>query len=147
MVRGNNLLVIAGIIWLVTGANVGIIGIGSYMAVTGHWPIWVDLACAAGSFAVFALFHTRVFTPYGRKHALRIGSYGTGKIPFWRFLDKKGYFMMTAMMTFGITLRISGVVPAWFIASFYTGLALALMICGATMLYKRTSVEVGRKAS
>lgn len=143
MVRGNNLLVFAGIIWLAAGTNVGAIGIGSYLTVTGRGPLWVTLACAVGSFAVFTLFHTRVFTPYGRKHALRIASYGIGKIPFWKFLDKKGYIMMSLMMSFGIVLRISRIMPAWFIASFYTGLALALMICGATMLFRRKSAGWG----
>ena len=58
------------------------------------------------------------------KHANRIAGYVEDKIAFWRFFDASGYIMMAVMMTGGISLRAFGLVPNWFIAFFYTGLAL-----------------------
>jgi hypothetical protein len=40
----------------------------------------------------------------------------------------KGYLFMVVMMGLGIALRMSGLAPDWFIASFYPGLGSALIL-------------------
>ena len=54
----------------------------------------------------------------------------------WHFFDVPGYTMMAIMMSGGISLRAFGLVPAWFIAFFYTGLGIALALSGASFLIR-----------
>ena len=44
--------------------------------------------------------------------------------------------MMAIMMTGGILLRSFGLVPAWFVAFFYTGLGVALALSGVSFLIR-----------
>ena len=44
--------------------------------------------------------------------------------------------MMAIMMTGGISLRVFGLIPVWFIAFFYTGLGIALALYGASFLIR-----------
>ena len=104
---------------------------------TGAW--WVWLLLAIGAVAVFSVFHLRIFTPYAGKRTNRIASIEADKSPLWHFLDKKGYIIMAFMIALGASLRLSGLVPDWFIAFFYVGLGAALTACGINMVrgYRR----------
>lgn len=52
------------------------------------------------------------------------------------FFDTKGYIIMAIMMGGGIALRMSGALPDWFIAFFYTGLGLALLLAGISFVIR-----------
>lgn len=129
-VAAKKLLIIAGIVWFVAGANILNIGVQAYAHETG----WLLALLAVGSLVVFVLFHTRIFTKMVRKHDARIRSYRDEKTFVLKFFDKKGYIMMAIMMGGGIALRLSGLVPEWFIAFFYTGLGAALAVAGISFL-------------
>ena len=60
--------------------------------------------------------------------------YGNARQPFWRFFDRQAFIIMAVMMTVGISLRAFSLVPSWFIASFYTGLGIALFGAGVGFL-------------
>lgn len=126
------LLLVAGIVWLIAGANIVNIGVGAYAHETG----WLVALLGVGSLAVFVLFHTRIFTKMVRKHAGRIQGYLERKTSVLRFFDAKGYLMMAVMMGGGIALRASGVVPEWFVAFFYTGLGAALAVAGVSFILR-----------
>lgn len=49
---------------------------------------------------------------------------------FLKFFDKKAFAIMAVMMTGGIGLRASGLAPERFIAVFYTGLGVSLLVAG-----------------
>ena len=131
-VSSEKLLLIAGIVWLVAGLNIANIGLAAYLVETG-WLVW---ALVGGTLAVFVLFHVLVFTKMVGKHADRIRGFEEDRTHVFKFFDRKGYIMMAAMMTIGIGLRASGVVPDWFIAFFYTGLGLALVVAGVSFLLR-----------
>ena len=135
-IDSKKLLVVAGIVWFIAGANIVNIGAGAYAHESG-WIVWL---LAAGSLAVFVLFHTRIFTKMVRKHAARILGYLEEKTFVFKFFDKKGYIMMAIMMGGGIALRMSGLVPEWFIAFFYTGLGAALVVAGLSFLIRYARV-------
>ena len=126
-VSAEKLLIIAGCVWAIAGANILNIGI---TASHGVWALWM-IALAA---IVFLAFHMGVFTKLVRKHTKRIKDYGDERVHVYRFFDKKSYMIMAFMMTFGITLRVSGLVPDAGIAFFYTGLGLALVLAGVGFL-------------
>ena len=115
-VSTDKLLLVAGIVWLIAGANIVNIGLSAFLDETG-WLFFV-------------------FTKMVGKHASRIRGYEEDKTHLFKFFDKKGYIMMAIMMGGGIALRASGVVPEWFIAFFYTGLGAALAVAGVSFILR-----------
>lgn len=122
------LLLVAGIVWIVAGGNIANIGIG---VITHDHLVWWVLAL---TLAVFVLFHVFVFQKLVRKHAERIRGFEEDRKHIWHFFDRKGYIIMAIMMGGGIALRMSGVLPEWFIAFFYTGLGFALTVAGVSFI-------------
>lgn len=136
-VRADKLMVIAGVVWLLAGVNVAGLGVRAYLQDWG----WMLALLIAGSCVVFVAFHAGVFSSMVDKHAKRIYGYGELRRSVFLFFDAKGYVMMGVMMGGGIALRVSGLVPEWFIAFFYTGIGVALALAGVDFLvrYARAS--------
>lgn len=97
-------------------------------AASGTWTLQMLVLSAV----VYLLFHNMVFRKMVRKHTARILSYEDVKHPVHRFFDRQAYFIMTFMITFGVGLRASGLLPDGFIATFYSGLGLSLVIAGVS---------------
>lgn len=117
-------LAIAGAVWIIAGVNVVRLGILAYISI-GH----VSLIKLLLSALVFGLFGG-MFYKMSHKHSHRIERFKEHSRPFWHFFDIKAYLIMALMMSDGIWLRGSGLVPPAFIAVFYTGLGLALAAAG-----------------
>ncbi len=126
-IRRENLMIVAGIIWMVAGVNVTIVGLQAFLGQS--FGGWVLAALILGSIAVAILFHM-MFGRIVRKQVTRIRSYKEDRQSVLRFFDRRGYIMMVAMSSVGITLRAFGLVPGWFVAFFYTGLGVALAFAG-----------------
>lgn len=131
------LMLVAGVVWFLAGANILKLGLEAYLQDWG----WLLAPLIVGSCAVFAAFHIRIFTGMVAKHTRRIYGYAEPRKSVFAFFDAKGYAMMAIMMGGGISLRMSGFVPDWFIAFFYTGIGVALALAGVDFLvrYFRTS--------
>lgn len=123
-VKKQTLLAIAGCIWLIAGVNVARMGILAYQLITK--PTLVDLMLSLVVFGAFGSMFFRMSV----KHTERIHSYEEDTRSFWYFFDRKSYIIMICMMSFGIWLRTSGLVPSSFIAVFYTGLGAGLIFAG-----------------
>lgn len=122
-IPGDKLLIVAGTVWALAGANILNIGLG---APEDGWALWM-VAIGAG---VFAAFYFGIFNRMVGKHTVRILGYANERTPLWRFFDKRSYMIMACMMTFGIGLRASGLLPGVDIAFFYAGLGSALLLAG-----------------
>ena len=131
-IKTERLVVVAGIVWAIAGINIFKLGIDAYTST--EWQLPVFVALLVGTIAVFTMFHLRVFNKMVGKHVNRIRSYPDAKTNVFKFFDAKGYLIMAVMMGGGISLRMSGLVPAWFIAFFYTGIGFALAIAGVSFL-------------
>lgn len=131
-IANEKLLLIAGIVWVLAGANIANIGLGAYWH-EWDWYVW---ALIGGTLIIFVLFHALIFSKMVGKHVDRIHGYKEDKTHFLKFFDKKGYIMMAIMMGGGMALRFSGLVPDWFIAFFYTGLGVALAVAGISFLLR-----------
>lgn len=131
-VKRESLMLIAGAVWIVAGINILIIGLNAYFAEAAlSW--WAVLLMIFGSFVVLSAFHA-MFGKLVKKHVARIRSLeGRRQNPFL-FFDVRGYLIMAFMIGLGVTLRMSGTVPDWFIAFFYTGLGTALLSAGSGFL-------------
>ena len=122
------LILTAGLVWLAAGFNIARLG----------WPGFLfrglaPLPCL-GALAVFACFHLMIFRPLVGRHTARILAYGEERVMILRFFDRKSYLLMAGMMTFGILLRRSGLVPPPILGPFYVGLGAALMGAGLGFL-------------
>lgn len=93
----------------------------------------VPLLCAA---VVFGLFFGLIFYKMVKKHCRRIRAYEQARIPFYRFFDRKSYLIMAFMITFGVTLRASNLIPPLYLGTFYTGLGASLMGAGIFFLIR-----------
>ena len=119
------LLLIAGIVWLLAGAMVSMVGLPLELRLAPGHLILLPLAAV-----IFIAFDRLVFEPLVRKHTRRIRSNPEPHLPIWRFFNASSWIVMAVMMGGGMALRLSGLVPDWAIAFFYSGLGLALVLAG-----------------
>jgi len=137
-VKKRTLLGIAGTVWLAAGINVARLGILAYRELRPIPPL-----AALGSLAVFLVFG-QMFLRMSVRHHRRIRGCPRPTQPFWHFFDLRSYCIMAVMMSGGIALRASGLLPVPAIAVFYTGLGCALALAGLSfwrmfLLYARIS--------
>lgn len=123
-VKKKTLLLIASLIWLLAGFNVLRLGIVAYQELDK-----LELSYLFLSAIVACIFGT-MFYKMTYKHLRRINSYSSKRVGFWHFFDLKSYLIMLFMMSMGIYLRASHLVPSSFIAFFYSGIGLALSLAG-----------------
>ena len=133
-IKKNQLIAVAGVVWLLAGLNVAVLGVRAAIGMRGVAAI-VLVAIAGGAVAAFCGFHS-MFSKLVKKNSQRIYKLeGERHNPF-RFFDRRGYIMMAIMMSMGIGMRAAGFSPEGFIPFFYTGLGLALSLAGTSFLMR-----------
>ena len=123
------LLITAGIVWIVAGANILRIGIVTWLGDAQDWLFKTTEATI-----IFLLFFVLVFRKLYYKHTERISKKKAEKNCPFSFFDVKGWIIMTFMISLGITIRHFHLLPNSFISVFYTGLTLALMFTGVLFI-------------
>ncbi|MBE5917975.1 MAG: hypothetical protein E7273_14190 [Pseudobutyrivibrio ruminis] len=128
-IRKNYLMLISGILWIMAGTMVMNIGVPilTKLIVHGFWY----LLFAVATFLVFYIF---IFSKLVGKHTNRIKSKKNDRLPFWEFFDVPSYIVMIIMMTGGMWIRSSHLIPDRFIGPFYSGLGFALFSCGVRFI-------------
>lgn len=124
------LLITAGIVWVIAGANILRIGIVTWADNTHDWMFKIGEATI-----VFLLFFVFVFKKLYYKHTQRIEKKKEAKNCPFSFFDIKSWFMMVFMISLGITVRTFHLLPDSFISVFYTGLSVALILTGILFLH------------
>lgn len=122
-VKRTTLLLLACLVWSAAGFNILRIGLSAYPP---YWSVLNFLLSAL----VFAVFQKFIFGRLVKKHTARIHSYEEERHFFLKFFDEKSFVIMAVMMSGGIGLRVSGLVPERLIAVFYTGLGASLLLAG-----------------
>ncbi len=125
----NQLVLLAGIVWCVAGTMVCMVGLPLQLTLAQQHMILVPLAVS-----VFVVFYRFVFSRLVVKHTSRIRASTEERLPWWQFFSGSSWVVMGVMMGGGLVLRHSRVMPDWMIAFFYTGLGLALLLCGIRFL-------------
>ncbi len=125
----NHLMLIAGLVWCVAGAMVSLVGLPLLL---GLAP--ADLLLYPLAFAIFVAFYFLVFSRLVRKHTGRIRSRSEERLPFWHFFNTSSWAVMAVMMGGGMAIRYEHLIPEWMIAFFYSGLGVALFLCGVRFL-------------
>lgn len=123
------LLITAGVVWIIAGANILRIGIMTWLTDSQYWLFKIGEATV-----VFLLFFLFVFKRLYYKHTKRIGEKKKEKNCPFSFFDVKGWIIMVFMITFGVTMRSFHILPDAFISVFYTGLSLALIFTGVLFI-------------
>ena len=121
-VSRRTLMLLAGAVWLIAGANILRIGVKCWLSIdTGQGALRLGAICV---FVPFALMFQKIFG----KHSRRIAAKGdSGHSPLAIF-DGKGWALMAFMIALGVTVRRLQLLPPEFIAAFYTGLSAALIL-------------------
>jgi small-conductance mechanosensitive channel len=122
-------MLIAGLVWCAAGAMVSLIGLPLEFTLAPEHLLLVPLAVV-----IFLVFYLLVFSPLVRKHTGRIRARTEERLPFWGFFNASSWVVMAVMMGGGMALRVSHVIPDWVLAFFYSGLGLALFVCGVRFL-------------
>lgn len=129
LVPKNHLMLIAGVVWCVAGAIVCIVGLPLEIQLAPEHLVLIPLAVA-----IFLAFYVFVFSRLVRKHTNRIRARKEHRLPVWSFFNASSWAVMAVMMGGGMALRLSHAVPDWAIAFFYSGLGVALFLCGIRFL-------------
>lgn len=127
-VKKKYLLLLAGLVWCGAGSSILKIGIEHYLL--GYFN-YLNLFASA---IIFIIFYSLIFRKMVLKHYQRIRAYNCEYQPVYKFFDLKSYLIMIFMMSLGIGLRASSVVPKNFIAFFYSGLGFGLFLAGLLFL-------------
>jgi hypothetical protein len=125
----NHLMLIAGVVWCMAGAMVCMIGLPLEFGLAPSHPILFPLAVV-----IFFVFYFFVFARLVGKHTGRIRARVEERLPFWHFFNASSWAVMAVMMGGGMALRLSHLMPDWMIAFFYSGLGVALFLCGVRFL-------------
>jgi hypothetical protein len=126
------LILAAAVVWLAAGMSVVSVGVTS---ATAPWTFTMALA----SLVVYLLFLV-MFLRISRKHIKRIRGYTENLVNLFKFFDAQSYLILAIMIGLGAAVRISGLVPGFAIALFYSGLGLALMT--AAVYYVVTYIAI-----
>lgn len=115
---------LATTLWLFAGAKVLVIAYTGWRAIEhSQWLpyVWLGVSLMFFSLLVFP----RAVPP----NVIYIESLGAeSRHPFYRCFKPTTWGIMAFMMTLGITLRHSGLVTDEFVAGFYTGLGVSLIL-------------------
>ena len=123
------LLITAGIVWIVAGANILRIGIVTWLNDSQYWLFKMGEATV-----VFLLFFILIFRRLYYKHTERITQKKQEKNCPFSFFDVKSWIVMIFMISLGISIRSLHLLPTSFISVLYTGLSLALIATGALFI-------------
>ena len=122
-------MLIAGLVWCAAGAMVSTVGLPLELGLAPSHLILVPLTVL-----IFLAFYFLVFSRLVGKHTSRIRARPEDRLPVWQFFNASSWALMAVMMGGGMALRFSHLMPDWVIAFFYSGLGVALFLCGVRFL-------------
>jgi len=124
------LLFIAAIVWTFAGGMLLYKGINFFFKNTFHFLVRLALSGTGG-----ALFYIFLFSKISRKHTLRILNLKTEMPCAFSFFNLKSYLMMAIMISLGVFLRKSGVVPINYLAILYVTMGIPLFLSAFRFYY------------
>lgn len=130
-VSRKELLLIAGIVWILAGSMVMNVGIESYFKIETRILYFIPIMVI-----VFISFYFEVFRKLVSKNFKRIDGLKEKDRKIISFMDGKSYIIMAVMMSSGIFIRKKFHLPMLFFFTFYTGLGAALFAAGVSYICK-----------
>lgn len=125
-----HLLLIAAFFWTFAGGMLLFRGFSILKYNSG-----LNMFGELGSLISGMIFYKFMFSKISLKHINRILNLPTEKPCFFSFFNLRSYFLMTIMITFGIALRLSGLVPIDYLALFYIVMGTPLFMSAIRFYY------------
>ena len=124
------LLFVAAFIWTIAGGMLLFRGL-SFLKFNTSKIIIEE----SGSMLAGIIFYKFMFSRISFKHIHRILSMQIERPCFFSFFNWRSYFLMTIMITFGVTLRLSGIVPLNYLSLFYVAMGIPLFMSAIRFYY------------
>lgn len=122
-VSKRTLFFIAGIVWTIAGGILLYRGMLMMMGNGSFYYVPFAISVLGG-----ILFYVFLFSKISVRYVEHIRSITHERPSAFSFFDRKGYFMMLGMITLGISLRSSGLVPASIMSVVYVTMGIPLAI-------------------
>lgn len=122
-VSRKSLLIIASVVWFLAGGLLIFRGVYGILNIPAASALKVALSVVLG-----LVFYFSVFKRISLKHINRIKQMQSDKLPFYSFFPTRSFVIMMVMMSMGISLKISGVLPESLMVYFFPVMGLPLFI-------------------
>lgn len=125
-----HLLFVAAAVWTFAGGMLLFRGFSMLML----YPkmIWLKMT---GSFIGGIFFYVLLFSKISYKHTHRILNLQQERPCLFSFFNWRSYFMMIIMISFGIFLRKTGIVPFEYLSIFYIAMGIPLFLSAFRFYY------------
>lgn len=125
-----NLLFVAAFVWTFAGGMLLTRGILMMVIQLDFLLIRIGLSIIGG-----ALFYAFLFSKISEKHVARIIRLINDRPCIFSFFNLKSYLMMTFMISFGVFLRKSGIVPPFYLSVLYVTMGIPLFASSLRFYY------------
>jgi hypothetical protein len=117
-----NLLFVAALVWTFTGGMLLTRGILMMDLDSNSFLLRMSLSLTGG-----ALFYGLLFSRISKKHIARIIHLANDNPCIFSFFNPRSYLMMTFMISFGVLLRKSGIIPPLYLSILYVTMGIPLL--------------------
>jgi len=117
------LLLVAAVVWTFAGGMLLFRGLTINNTLPAHWEVKLLLCIVAG-----LLFFMLLFNRISANHVLRITNFPIKRPSIFSFFSLRSYLMMFLMISMGITLRKTGVVPPEYLSLMYVTMGIPLLM-------------------
>ncbi len=129
MVSKRTLLLIASFVWSIAGGILLYRGAAGILFYGEHLFLKFTIGLIGG-----VAFFLLLFKKISGKHIRRIETMERDRLPFYSFFSPKAYIMMILMISLGITIRKTGVVPFEYLSVFFVTMGLPLFLSALNFL-------------
>ena len=129
-VNHRTLLFIAACVWFFAGGMLIFRGMTGIVQFNDSSALKLMIAIIFG-----VSFYGFMFRKISAKHIARIKNMQQKVVPFYAFFSLRSYIMMGLMISLGVTLRKTGIVPFEYLSVFYVGMGLPLLFSAFRFLY------------
>lgn len=124
------LLLMAALMWTIAGFM--LLTRGYLMMENFPHLIWLKLIASISGGIVFYVY---MFSAISMKHIKRIFKLPTEKPCLFSFFNTRSYLMMTVMISTGVTLRVTGIIPLEYLSYFYVTMGTPLFLSATRFYY------------
>ena len=137
-VHKNVLLIVSGLLW--TGVGILLNFLASRWL--SDYGIWTDIEIILVGIVAALVIAVFGFSKIAEKNINRILGYKK-KVCLFAFQEWKSYILIAFMMTMGIYMRTTGLIPKFLLAPMYIGIGLALFLTSFLYYQSFTKEPVG----
>lgn len=125
-----NLLFIAALVWTFSGVMLFTQGILMMGLHSDFFIVRMALSLIGGT-----LFYMAMFSQLSKNHVARIIYLTNDRPCIFSFFNLRSYLMMIFMISFGVFLRKSGIVPLFYLSILYVTMGIPLFVSSFRFYY------------